>query len=444
MKMIKKIFKSKWCVALMVIFWLILLWVRTFFGITNGYDEGSTFGVLGSSLWTVFVTVFYGLCMVGLFLVDEETNTSRENPEEKDEITDTEEADAKDGYSLAVLAHNHLKISQFAVLALAGFCLFSIAVSVYAGWLDFFSDDIYMNLGIFEVNKKYIFGILMMIVFPVWATIIIRKIRDTEFNAGAVASGSIQILVLSLLEFMFFMHLSNMWILEIAIVNIVTLMIAVKTYAWKDTNRKGNCVALISAYAVFWGILLSTFYHSGLTFITYVTNETYFNISLSYSYLSNVNKIVNNASFLGQSTVLSGDPYVLQFLSDKKTVILSTLFYGGWLPTIALIAIEILFGISTAAVLFRYKKKDGMDVMFTVAWLGILIRIVGGTLYSFGVPVPILTPFTGTIGIYEDSISVGLLLLCWLIPKSEELMELLCLKDEEDWDEEDENEEADE
>lgn len=72
-----------------------------------------------------------------------------------------------------------------------------------------------------------------------------------------------------------------------------------------------------------------------------------------------------------------------------------------------MIAIEILFGISTAAVLFRYKKKDGMDVMFTVAWLGILIRIVGGTLYSFGVPVPILTPFTGTIGIYEDSISAA-------------------------------------
>ena len=52
-----------------------------------------------------------------------------------------------------------------------------------------------------------------------------------------------------------------------------------------------------------------------------------------------------------------------------------------------------------------YTSKDGRDIMLCMAWVSLAIRVVAGTLYSFGVPIPILLPFTGKVGIIADTMS---------------------------------------
>lgn len=114
---------------------------------------------------------------------------------------------------------------------------------------------------------------------------------------------------------------------------------------------------------------------------------------------------------------------------------LAALFYGGWCSAIALIIVEIIFVMAAAAVLTRSKRKDGRDIMLCMAWVSLAIRVVAGTLYSFGVPIPILLPFTGKVGIIADTMSMGLLIVSCMVNKSNAWFAL---------DEEDEYEEDDE
>lgn len=73
------------------------------------------------------------------------------------------------------------------------------------------------------------------------------------------------------------------------------------------------------------------------------------------------------------------------------------LFYLGWLPAILLMVVEVVFMISTAGVTIQNQQCDGRDIVLQAIWIGLLLRVSGGILYSFGVPIPILLPFTGSV-----------------------------------------------
>lgn len=81
--------------------------------------------------------------------------------------------------------------------------------------------------------------------------------------------------------------------------------------------------------------------------------------------------------------------------------------------------IEVVFMISTAGVIVQNQRHDGRDIMFQTIWVGLLARVVGGILYSFGSPIPILLPFTGSVGIIADTICIGILILSFLSNKFE-------------------------
>lgn len=85
--------------------------------------------------------------------------------------------------------------------------------------------------------------------------------------------------------------------------------------------------------------------------------------------------------------------------------------YDGWLPTILLMIIEVIFIVAMAGVWRQAREHDGRDIMLDMIWVGFLIRGVAGLLYSFGLPTPILLPFAGTTGIITDSICMGMLLV---------------------------------
>lgn len=133
-----------------------------------------------------------------------------------------------------------------------------------------------------------------------------------------------------------------------------------------------------------------------------------------HSYIANVRKIAENTCFVGQSSILLNDPYVLSFMNDSHYLVPSVLFYGGWLPTILLMLIEVIFIVAMAGVCRQAKEHDGRDTMLDMIWVGFLIRVIAGLLYSFGLSIPILLPFSGTTGIITDSICMGMLLMGYL------------------------------
>lgn len=430
----RRILKSKRSFVIMLAAWLLLLWARTFTGIANGDCEVAVFGVLAVSVMALLGTCIGGYC---LFALGDAYKLFYEEDKSREEISEWEDEEE------AVMQSPGLRKSLLVVLVLAVFCLFSFASAEWNGNWDLFRDSTYMELGwwAFDVNKKYFFDVLVLAVFPVWSTFIIRKISESRCTAGAAASGIVQILALTIMGFLLYMRLSNIWLAEMALLNTLTLILAVRGYLWKNIQKKGNVVALLIGYVLFWVLLFSLFPCQEQTLAGFMGAQDAFDPSISGSYISNVNKILENASFVGQSPVLLRDPYVLEFMRGRNNPLLSALFYGGWCSVIVLLMIEILFVLAAAAVLIRNKRKDGRDVMLCMAWASLAIRVVAGTLYSFGVPVPILLPFTGSVGMIADSMSMGLLLVSCMVNKYREWFEISDAGMWEDWDEEDAYEE---
>lgn len=431
---------------------LLLIWSRTFIGIANGC-ETTALEILGHCVLTVFLTFMWGCNLyawddeTGFFYKDDEEDKSipvsrkedfnatitdaadsveTETEEgsgisEESENLDEEESDAPESFFMRLpesenyhrkpVHSSGLRNSLCVVLALAVICLLSFALSDWTDWLNLFSNSKYMQIGWLCINKKYIYDVLAVIVFPIWTTFIIRKMKESEFTTGAVLSGIMQILTLTLIGFLLYMRKSNIWLIEMAVLNVITLILAVHGYVWKNIRKKGNAIAFLIMYALLWISLISVFCYSGQSFAGFMG---FTDTTQATSYFSNVHKIAENASFIGQNSTLLNDPYVISFMKDSHYLIPSILFYGGWFPTILLIFIEVIFIVALAGVLIQAREHDGRDIMLDMIWVGFLIRVIAGLLYSFGLPTAILLPFSGTAGIITDSICMGMLLMGYL------------------------------
>ena len=390
--MIKKVLKSKWSIVIMFICWLLLLWSRTFIGLANGC-ETSVFDILGKAVVALVTTFMWGC---NLFLWDDEIGFFyKDSKSEESDFCDEDERtfgleETTDGYGFG------LGTSLCVVLVLAVFCMLSFVMSDWKEWIDLFSNNIYIRIGEWNINKKCVFD----------------------------------------------MRTSRIWIIELAVVNVVTLILAVRSYIWKAVQKKGNVLALLILYEVVWIVLLAMFYHKGQSIYDYMG---FADLNSKNGYFFNIRKILENASFIGQSVVLLRNPYVLQFLEGSHYLLPSILFYLGWLPAILLIVVEVVFMISTAGVIIQNQQHDGRDIMLQTIWIGLFVRVLGGILYSFGVPIPILLPFTGTVGIIVDTVCSGILILSFVFNKLERYCELIEDKiiDEflEEWDDDEEDDE---
>lgn len=453
--MIKKLLKSKWSMVIMIVAWLLLIWARTFTGMASGTDDISVWSILWPSVVAIACTFIYGGNIfvwddeIGFFYEDDEENTLEKYNDKEDEggIMD-EEAEEEEmflrGFENRIFERSNaqspaLRRSLLVVMILTAFCLFSFASVEWNGWIDLFSDRTYMEIGFFTFNKKYIFDVLMIVLFPLWTTFIIRKIAESRCVAGAVISGTVQILTLTLLGFLLYMRLPNIWLLEMAFINCLTLIMAVKGYLWKNIDKKGNAVAMLIGYVLFWVLLMSMFTYSGQTFAGFMGVENLSDVSIPSSYVSNVWTIMKEAAFVGQSSSLVGNPYVAEFMMERTNPIIGALFYGGWSVAILLVLVSIIFVVTAWAILIRNKRRDGRDVMLCMAWSALVVRLVAGTLYSFGIPITIVPLFTGDVEIRMDSMCMTLLILGCLHNKVntwfEEILEEL---EEEEYDEEDE------
>ena len=97
--------------------------------------------------------------------------------------------------------------------------------------------------------------------------------------------------------------------------------------------------------------------------------------------------------------------------------------------------------ISTAGVTIQNQQCDGRDIVLQAIWIGLLLRVSGGILYSFGVPIPILLPFTGSVGVIADTICIGILSLSFGFNKFKWYFDLIEDEIIEEWDDDEEDDE---
>lgn len=411
----KNMWDSKWNVIIMLVIWRVLLRCRIITGVINNCLMTSR-DITDNSERAIFSTLMLG--MIILYTIGEEDR-------DKEGLGISWKDDADEGVILFLLEqlkriilriNYSLKGSLYIILMLSGVFLSMRGIAEWYGW-NFLEQEVYIEFVKWNIRKKYLFDIIMTCVFPFWSVFIIRKVKENNFSIKAVVSGSVQILLLTLTEFALYTHIGNDSLAEMAFMNIVTLIVIIKRDIWAQVKKKNNIIALLSVYGVFWILLLSRIYHPGQTIITFLNGDIKFDLSNSNSYISNVKNIIQNASFMGKSSILTSDSCVMEFMQGRTNPLLTALVYKGWLAGIGLIILEIIFVAVTALVLLQNKRKDEMGIVLEVTWISLATRVVVGVMYSFGVPIPRRLPFTSEIRIIADSIAIGLLLINYIFKR---------------------------
>lgn len=235
--MIKSKKGYKISVLLSIVCWLTFIWLRTFTYMAS-YDEGTgAYSFLIFAVITLLGTFFYWS------LLKPAGNGSWFSILFDDEPEDyIEEMPGGDGKRWCILRKSMLAMGSLAFLCLLAF--------VFEMWTDItvFTDSTYITIGFLNINKKYMFDPILFIVFPLWTQMIFRGIREEYYSMKAVISGVMQLLMLSLISYLLFMKLPNIWLIELAAIEIITVIVAVRKYAWSCCNKKGNVLALIGLY----------------------------------------------------------------------------------------------------------------------------------------------------------------------------------------------------
>ena len=69
--------------------------------------------------------------------------------------------------------------------------LLCLVFFVFEVWTDatVFTDPTYISLGFLTINKKYMFDLILFIVFPLWVQTVFRGMHEEEYHISAVLSG---------------------------------------------------------------------------------------------------------------------------------------------------------------------------------------------------------------------------------------------------------------
>ena len=157
------------------------------------------------------------------------------------------------------------------------------------------------------------------------------------------------------------MKLPNVWLIELAIIETIEVIAGVIKYSWKTVKRKGNVIALIGIYVVFWCVLLAIFHYPGQT----ITQYTYGNDWVAYK--ENVSELLAGASAFGSSPVLAHNPLVHEFLTDRNNYLLVALYYRGSVAAGFVVILLILFLITTRRMLGKHAKYNWNYLVYNAA-----------------------------------------------------------------------------
>lgn len=258
------------------------------------------------------------------------------------------------------------------------------------------------------IPKKFLYDVCAIVMFPISIQMVFREMQKGKFSRKAIIFGVISVLGLTIEGSLIFMAMSNVWLVDLAILNTATLAAAIWKYVLPEKYiHKKNIFAAVAFYVMFRILLLSIQcdgWGGKITDFMYTGEWS--------EYMNGIKELAKNAAFFGTSEKLLNSAYIHNWFTGRNKPVLQLLFHGGW----AAVMIFILFMICFVVVLFKLLgSKNGREhrdfLMYATAAVMLTMRAVFGILYSFGVPYPIALPFGGFHAGAMDVMAFTLLLL---------------------------------
>lgn len=367
-KILRNIFYS-------VLSFLGFIWLHTFIRL-NSYTSDSGLGsYIFKAIIAIIVTAFYYWCFIG--------------------IIDPLESFCKPSAEKCAIVLNLI-------------CLVIIASLILELSTDNFSIIGEQEIQIISltISKKYIFDICIIVIFPVTVEYILKSMVNEHFSHKSVLCGIITILLISLVGYLLFFTMCNIWLVDMAVINLITLTVGTIKYVIPHKKtRNGNILGMLILYVMMYIVLFFILsYGSGFSEFLYGTTWT--------EYREGAWFLVKNASLFGTSEQLLSSSYIHDWLVNRNDYILQLLFYGGWVAVIGLIVFMMVFLYLLICLLgLKNLRVHRHQLVYTAAFSVLVIRTVMGIFYSFALlPYPVALPFGGTYSIITDSIVFGLIL----------------------------------
>ena len=389
---------QKSAVGVTLLCWLIFLWLHTFVRMAVFSVNKGEWGYLIPAVITLLATFLYtnaAICLKNIFLesnvIDDKEwgNSSLQNRSIEERNTDL------------------LSKSLLGVLILTVLFLVALILEVWLSDFVFYTDRTYISIGEVEINKKYIYE-PCLIIFCLFTQLIFEGMKIQKYRCISVISGCFQIIALSMMEFLLFMTLPNIWLMEMAFINMITIVTAVWKYVWDACEKKGNVVALVILYVMFWSGLLLLFGYPGQSIVQYIYGGDW------REYAGNVQLLLENAKVFGAMPELQSNIQMQEFMSNRSNYLHNVLCYFGWGIALLLFLILAIFLISTRIMLGKNGKYHKNYLVYNAAWWMIALRVIIGIPYSMGLlPIPIGLPLSGDISLYMDTMAISVLIWCF-------------------------------
>lgn len=291
--------------------------------------------------------------------------------------------------------------------AALGICLLlltAVALEMGEGFRDFsVYESRWLRLGWIDIPKRYLFDIYVVMIFPLWTEGVFRAVIDAKNVKKAVWEGCFQIISLTVAGYLLFSALPDVWIMDLAMVNMVTVSFGIYKYFWKKKyfGKKRSVVAM-GIYAALWGAILSSRWDFGSEFI-----------GIAFGRKCHNNTILN--LLMLKNGLLSGEDrkYREWWIEDELNYIQQLLYHKGWFWAVIVMFMLVMFLVLVFRLLrFRsFGRHKGFLVYLAGAWI-LTVRVVMGSFHSFGIFYPELLPFAGNLNVITDSLILGLLLRC--------------------------------
>lgn len=275
--------------------------------------------------------------------------------------------------------------------------LVAVLLELGTDWFSIYGQK-ELVFGWLEIPKKYLFDVWAIVWFPIRIGSIFKAMKKERFTFRSIINGCIVICGITIEEILIFRPMSNIWLVDLAILNTVTLILAVWKYVIPDINvRNGNAIAGIFLYII------------GRVCLLPLQCDNWGNGFASFMYSGNwndvkpvISEVISNASFWGTSEYLKNSSSIHVWLVDWNRPVLQLLYYGGWVSVLFLL-LMIVFLLSFLIRMLGIKngRVHKNWLIYATAVTMLTDRAVLGTLYSFGVPIPVALPFLGKTGIMD-------------------------------------------
>lgn len=393
--MLKKKGRYYTAIGITVLCWLAFIWLRTFTSMTGAGSEFGVYGFLAAAMAAMTAGIlgwgYFKDRGSGIF-----SSILSDFPDEEYYLDGEEDLD-EDVKRFSGRAWNMWILTWC-------FVILYIAALLIEMWTDVFGiTGDYIKIAFSSIDKKYIFFPLIFVGFPLWTQSLFEGIQEENCSLKSMKSGMGQLFLISALSFIFFRTLPCIWLLELAIVEIVVVVNAIRKYIWRSSPRKIVFV-MLWLHIQNWCFFLAVIYRFRMQVREYTDSPAW------GSYLEKLMCLMKGAAVFGTSPDLAGSREMLDFLDEQKNYLLTAFYYGGWGAAAAILVLLVLFLAASHHLLGLHAEQNKNYLIYHAVWCGMVLQAVLGVLSSFGFPIPTHLLFAGKKAFFMDTVALGLLI----------------------------------